>query len=357
LVSATNGKSTTSALLAAGASHLGTLCLNREGGNMEEGLVASLDAQRGTEYAVLETDEAYLKVIAEATRPEVIVLMNLTRDFLERGIEAKKLAQHFKDTLAVITWPCTVIANVDDPLVAWSVKDFSNVVWVAGQDRWRADAVLCRDCLAALEWDGPHWSCPSCGFSRPEPAWTFDDDAVAHGPGIDEQLTIAVPGRAAISNAVFALAGAVALGADPARAVSAMSSVLDVDGRYQPKTWGQHEVRLLLAKNPASWDVTLELLGKSESQPAFAVYGRGGGGGHDTSMMWDAPFEELAGRQVLMTGSRRADLAQRLAVAGGTPLMGSDDPLESLKLLPSGKVDIVCNWPAFVDLATRLGRS
>ena len=123
LVSATNGKSTTATLLAAAVRALGPTAFNATGANMEEGLVVALDADRRAPYAVLETDEAYLGVVVDATRPQVLVLMNLSRDFLERGVRAKKLAAHWRETIAGIDWPCIVVADTDDPLVAWSVRD------------------------------------------------------------------------------------------------------------------------------------------------------------------------------------------------------------------------------------------
>ena len=136
LVSASNGKSTTAALLAAAVSRLGPTAYNENGSNMASGLVVALEAERNTPCAVLETDESYLGPVTAATRPRTIVLLNLSRDYLERGVRYKPLARHWRETLEAVDWPLTVVANADDPIVTWAVQPAEDVVWVAGGDEW-----------------------------------------------------------------------------------------------------------------------------------------------------------------------------------------------------------------------------
>jgi len=362
LVSATNGKSTTSTLLAAAVATLGPLAFNRTGANMEEGLVVALDADRTARHAVLETDEAYLGVVAKATRPRVVVLMNLSRDFLERGVRAKRLAQHWRTTLAGIDWPCTVVADCDDPLVAWAVAAAPQVVWVAGEDTFFDDAQLCRTCLVHLTRDEVSWSCPVCGFARPTPQWSLtrvDGVLTANGPGTTVALPAALPGHAAAVNALFALAAAVELGVPPHVASAAIAEVENVDGRYAPRPFGDKSVRVLLAKNPASWTESLSTVTAPDSAGralVLAMHGRGAGGGQDTAMLWDAPFERLTGRSVTAVGSRGAELQLRLTVAGVDVDYAGSDIVAALRALPPGDVDLIGNWPAFNAVLDVLGR-
>ena len=68
LVTGTNGKTTTTRLIAAGLSVLGVgVASNSFGANMEEGLTAALGQARDAPYAVLEVDEKYLPRVIEAT--------------------------------------------------------------------------------------------------------------------------------------------------------------------------------------------------------------------------------------------------------------------------------------------------
>jgi lipid II isoglutaminyl synthase (glutamine-hydrolysing) len=362
LVSATNGKSTTATLLDAAVRTLGPTAFNRTGANMEEGLVVALDADRTAPHAVLETDEAYLGVVVEATRPEVVVLMNLSRDFLERGVRAKRLAQHWRTTLGGIDWPCTVVADCDDPLVAWAVSAAPRVVWVAGEDTFVDDAQLCRTCLVHLARTEDGWSCPLCGFARPLPQWQLtrvDGVLTAAGHGTTVALPAALPGHAAAVNALFALAAAVELGVSADRAAAAIAEVENVDGRYAPRPLGDKSVRVLLAKNPSSWAESLATVTASDSTGralVLAMHGRGAGGGQDTAMLWDAPFERLAGRSVTAVGSRGAELELRLAVAGADVSYAGPDILAALRALPPGNVDLIGNWPAFNAVLDVLGR-
>jgi UDP-N-acetylmuramyl tripeptide synthase len=328
---------------------------------MEEGLVVALDVDRTAPNAVLETDEAYLDVVVRAARPHAITLMNLSRDFLERGVRAKKLASLWRTTLDTIDWPCTVIADADDALVSWAVRDFPDVVWVAGEDTFTSDAALCRRCLVRLDRSAaPDWRCPSCGMARMDPDWWWQD-GVAVGPHGPTPIPSALPGHAAQVNALFALASAVAMGVTPSAAATAIARVENVDGRYLPHSVGDHDVRVLLAKNPASWteSITTLLEGKQDNAArsiVLAMSARGGGGGQDTAMLWDAPFERLAGTTITVAGSRRDELALRLAVAGVDVQRGDDDVMEAVRSRPAGPVDVVANWPAFNAVLDHTGR-
>ena len=66
LVSGTNGKTTTSHLVAAAVRTAGRVAHNAGGSNMADGAVAALAEARDTEYAVIEVDELHLAAVAEA---------------------------------------------------------------------------------------------------------------------------------------------------------------------------------------------------------------------------------------------------------------------------------------------------
>ena len=352
LVSATNGKSTTSRLLAEALGTVGAVAYNATGANMAEGIVTTLDADRRAPYAVLETDEAYVGPIAQATRPRAILLMNLSRDYLERGVRSKALARHWQASLAALTWPCTVVANADDPLVALSVRDYGDVVWVAGGMWWDVDGEVCRTCRVRLRRSGEDWSCATCGLARAAPAWRVVEGRV-RGPGLDLPLDLRLPGRTSASNALFALAGAAALGVDPARALAAIARVDDVDGRWRPRSIDGRVVRLMLSKNPSSWNEIIERAAGG-SDPLVVVMEARGGSGKDCAFLWDAPFERLAGRTVVAAGNRAADVALRMHVAG-LDVRVVPDPAAAIRSLPPGTVDVAANYPAFLALAATLG--
>lgn len=357
IVSATNGKSTTTALLAAAVRTLGPVAHNDGGSNMESGLIVALDGARRAPFAILEADELYLGPISRATRPRVLTLMNLARDYLERGVRYKRLLRHWRETFVRIDWPITIVANADDPLVVWSLRPVLGtieVVWVAGGHRWAGDGLVCRDDLVALERsaDGVDWWCPVCGQRRPAAAWSLVD-GVVHGPGlgagVDVRHELGMPGEVNEVNALFALVTAVQLGVLPGAAAHAFRGVVDVDGRYGRRTLDGREVRLLLSKNPASWQETVEVLEGSSDAIVFDITARGDLNARDTSFVWEAPIERLAGRRAIATGVRAHDIALRLELAG-LQVTAIPDPFEAIRACPIGPVTVATNYPAFLEL-------
>src|SRR5712692_2253797 len=120
LVSGTNGKTTTTRLLRAALSTQGPVITNMLGANLPPGLAAALaGGPDNAGNAVLEVDEAWLGRVAAASNPRVVVLLNLSRDQLDRNNEVRRLAATWRATLAGQTGPRTahVVANADDPLV------------------------------------------------------------------------------------------------------------------------------------------------------------------------------------------------------------------------------------------------
>jgi UDP-N-acetylmuramyl tripeptide synthase len=366
LISATNGKSTTAALLASAVrATLGPAVHNDGGSNMAAGLIVALGADRGARYAILEVDELYLGPLSRALRPRVITLMNIARDYLERGVRYKRLLRHWRETVARIDWPCTIIANSDDPLVVWALRGPRGprppeLVWVAGGHRWAGDGMVCRDDLIALRTDPEStppgdWWCERCGQRRPEATWTIAD-GVVHGPpsspGAEPlaiQLDIGMPGDVNEVNGLFALVTAISLGAPAEASAAAFPLVAEVDGRYGRRVIEGRSVRLLLSKNPASWQETVDVAAAADEPLIFDITARGDLNARDTSFVWEAPIERLAGRAVIATGVRAHDIALRLEVAG-LDVRAIADPLEAIRACPPGPVTIATNYPAFLEL-------
>jgi UDP-N-acetylmuramyl tripeptide synthase len=140
-------------------------------------------------------------------------------------------------------------------------------------------------------------------------------------------------------------------------AADRIAEVENVDGRYARRRSGDHAVRVLLAKNPASWAESLATV-QEDRKPSLllAMASRGSGGGQDTAMLWDAPFELLAGRQVTTAGSRGDELALRLAAAGVVARRGGADVVAEIAAQPPGDVDLIANWPAFNAVLDHIGR-
>src|SRR6202165_3723389 len=252
VVTGTNGKSTTTRMTAAALGTLGPVATNAEGANMDAGLVAALAGARDAGLAALEVDEMHLPHVAAAVDPRVMVLLNLSRDQLDRVGEINTIERTLRAGLARHP-DAVVVANCDDVLMTSAAYDSRNVVWVAAGGGWSGDSVSCPRSGEVIVREQTHWYSTGTDFKRPSPQWWFDDDNIYGPDGLSLPMRLALPGAVNRGNATQAVAAAVALGADPVAAVAAVSGVDEVAGRYRTVRLGEHTARVLLAKNPAGW--------------------------------------------------------------------------------------------------------
>jgi UDP-N-acetylmuramyl tripeptide synthase len=356
LVTGTNGKTTTTKLITAALAPLGgEIASNIYGANMEAGLTSALSRAPDARVAVLETDEKYIPAMIKATRPAVVVLLNLSRDQMDRAAEIWLLARRWREALENAP-DCRVVANADDPLVAWAASSARNATWVAAGQRWREDSWCCPHCGAHLLRDGDDWSCKECGLRRPPVSWLLYDNEVIDPTGRVTPLDLALPGRANRSNAVIALAVAEAFGVHITQALRELRAVTSVAGRYTQVNRRGCDIRLLLAKNPAGWLEALDVMAPAPTPILLSVNAQGPDG-RDTSWLWDVDFRRLRGRHVLVGGERRLDLAVRLeADEVAFRLVKDIDEAIDAALTVAPNLEVLANYTAFQHYRVALGR-
>ena len=306
LVTGTNGKTTTTRLITAALESLGKqVASNAFGANMEAGLTAALGRAQDAPFAVLEVDEKYIpsgagrdggaggRPAQPQPRPD------------GPGGRIWLLARRWRDALADAP-DCRVIANADDPLIAWAASAAKQVTWVAAGQRWREDSWSCPECGSHLNRDDLDWRCGECGFARPSVSWVLDGMDVVDPSGRQYELDLALPGRANRANAVVALAVAETFGIDAERALPRLRAVTSVAGRYTTVQRRGRNVRLLLAKT-RGWLEAFDVLGPAPRPVLLAVNAQGPDG-RDTSWLWDVDYRLLRGRPVFAAGERRLDL-------------------------------------------------
>ena len=355
LVTGTNGKTTTTRLITAALGALGQdVASNAFGANMEAGLASALGRAPDAPYAVLETDERYLPAVIEATRPRVVVLLNLSRDQMDRAAEIWLTARRWRQALGDAEG-CLVIANADDPLIAWAASTAPRVTWVAAGQRLHEDSWCCPECGSHLRRDELGWRCGECGFDRPSTRWVLSEDSVIDDSGQLRELALALPGRANASNAVIALAVASYFGADIDQALPRLRDVKSVAGRYTQVQRHGRLVRLLLAKNPAGWLEAFDVLAPSPVPVLLAVNAQTPDG-KDTSWLWDVDYRVLHGRPVYVAGERQLDLAVRLE-ADQVPFELVDGIDDAVGRVDGGELDVIANYTAFQQIRAMLGRA
>jgi lipid II isoglutaminyl synthase (glutamine-hydrolysing) len=138
--------------------------------------------------------------------------------------------------------------------------------------------------------------------------------------------------------------------------VAAVSRVDEVAGRYRTIPVGAHTVRMLLAKNPAGWQEALSMVDKDAAGVVISVNGQVPDG-EDLSWLWDVRFERFEehfkGIPVVAAGERGTDLAVRLGYAGVEHTL-VHDTLAAIASCPPGRVEVVANYTAFLQLQRRI---
>lgn len=346
VITGTNGKTTTNALVTGMFSVEQRILTNAEGANMTQGIVTAL--LRGTSWfgrlksrtAVFEVDEATLPLIASALPIKVVAINNVFRDQLDRYGEVdgaiQKLKQGLRQTHAL------VVANGDDPLarhIALTHAGRSVYFGLAEQhaavtDRYAPrDGAFCLSCGAPLIYDGVFYGqlglyhCSGCDFYRPVPDYTGayrGRDLTVTQKGLPP-VTFRLPVRGVfnIYNALCAIAVARACGLSADAIVAGLAQFESPLGRMQTYETTPESV-LNLIKNPTGCDTVLQTLAtEAGGQVMCIAINDLAADGRDVSWLWDADFElvpdTLVPAHIVVSGYRAEDMALRLKYAGYPP--------------------------------------
>jgi UDP-N-acetylmuramyl tripeptide synthase len=345
VVSGTNGKTTTTALCAAGWG--GDVTTNDTGANMPAGHVAALAGSTNSKV-VLEVDEAWLADVVRSTKPKVVVLLNLSRDQLDRANEVRQMAERWRQCfVSSENSRVVVIANANDPMVVYAALDAPHVLWCDVPTSWTLDAQSCPRCTLPLTRTQDSWSC-SCGLAKPTPLTTTLGPRLRVGEQTFD-VDLSIPGDFNRANAVMAATALTQVGVALGDSLPRMKAVTGVAGRYTIRSWQGHRVRLLLAKNPAGFDALLSTVPSGNSDVWVAINANIADG-RDPSWLYDVAFEKLVGHRVWCFGDRRLDLATRLDYAGVDYQIA-----EQNQTLPvaSEPVDLLANYTAFQQWMAR----
>jgi UDP-N-acetylmuramyl tripeptide synthase len=352
VVSATNGKTTTTAMAAAILRRSGTSVVhNSEGANMAGGVATTLlqAARAGRriegQLGLFEVDELWLAPLVRELRPRTIALGNLFRDQLDRYGELEAIADSWQ--AAIATSDACLVLNADDPLVAdlgrarpagapeplyFGVEDRSLALPGLAH---AADAKHCRTCGAPYTFDAVllghlgHYHCASCGAERPAPAVSASDVRLRgvraavftlRTPEGEAEVELALPGLYNVYNALAAAALATSLGIPLETVCAGLGDTRAAFGRAETlQLGGRRELRILLVKNPAGANEVLRTLAlEAGEHDLLGILNDNIADGRDVSWIWDADFELLARRvrRATCSGSRATDLATRLKYAG-----------------------------------------
>lgn len=345
LVTATNGKTTTTSMAASILRGRFALAHNHAGANLASGVASTLVAARSAELGLLEADEAGFPELSRALAPRAVVLGNLFRDQLDRYGELETIAEKWRRAMRALGPDCVVIANADDPRVVDVVdgraqlRTFGIDDPTAGTARpaHASDARTCFKCGAALEYNVAyvghlgHWRCSACNAERPTPSYVARDieqhdlDGVRFRlstPAGDTQVELAIPGLYNVYNALAAAGLGHVLGLAPQEIAAGLAAFEPAFGRLERVAIGEKTALLLLAKNPAGANEVVRTLARAPKLPAVVLALNDDiADGRDVSWIWDVELEELMPRvgRVIASGSRAEELALRFKYGGFSP--------------------------------------
>lgn len=351
LVTGTNGKTTTTKLIAAALEAGGERVLsNRTGSNLRRGVLSALIAGvdlRGRPRATIglfEVDEASLRRVAPELEPRHIVVLNLFRDQLDRYGELDTTAALIGEGIAATE--AQLYLNADDSLVASLARyarspervhyfGIEGLPAVAATAHAMAkDSDRCPVCGSRLVFARVfyghigHYTCPNGDFARPQPGVAVTSVSETGLGG--SRFTVAIssrrydmqlplPGTYNLYNALAMLALGSGLGLEPAVLGGALERATAAFGRVEQVEIRGRRLYLLLIKNPAGFTQVLEtfLLGVERPHVLMAIHDNHADG-RDVSWLWDVPLELLARTKprVWVVGIRGADMALRLHYAG-----------------------------------------
>jgi UDP-N-acetylmuramyl tripeptide synthase len=321
LVTGTNGKTTTTKMLAAILrAHGKRVFTNPTGSNFTRGVISAmlgdlpLHGRLDADVAVLELDEWHALQFARVVRPSHALLLNVARDQLDRFAEIDMTARLLA-TLATQT-TTGVVLNRDDSFVARVRGQLNQDVAVAyfGIDPesaaelpplHEADVRFAENLfLPDLTKDD--------GLLLPESSRRF---RISLGGEEIGPLELRQRGLAAMINATAAVTTARFVLRDrfsPVATAEALRTVRPPFGRGEVINAGGQPLELVLVKNPAGFTVAL---GTYHAEPATTMIAINDdyADGQDVSWLYDVSFESLRDHGVaIASGVRAYDMALRL---------------------------------------------
>ena len=361
IVTGTNGKTTTSGFISAILGDAGLrVWRNREGSNLMRGVASSLVIRAlpnghlrrsGRAISIFEVDEAVVPQMVKTIPPRVAVFTNLFRDQLDRYGEVDSVVARWHSAVKALPTDTTLVLNADDPTTAHLGELFTGSVLYFGIDDPTLDHLFqqsaserhqvidtrtCPHCGSEYSYTlrfyshMGHYSCPNCERARPQ-ADVRVTKVLSDGfdrlhmhvvtPKREGDIVIPLPGLYNIYNALAAIAASQALAIDWKPIVTGIEQFKPMFGRGERVQIEGRTLRLLLAKNPTSFNEVLRtLFNENEETPRYMllVLNDNTADGRDISWIWDVDFERMVRQTspIVLGGTRALDLALRLKYAG-----------------------------------------
>lgn len=373
-VTGTNGKTTTTSLLAHVLSESGkTVVWNRMGANLMDGattsfvLAAKRNGRLDADYACIEVDEMASVKIFPKIKPDCVLVTNIFRDQLDRTCEVDITCGQIQKAMAAVP-EAKLITNCDD-ICSYTLADgCKNPKLTYGIGERIADdmpagtgeSVFCPSCGCKLEYDFVHYGqlgvyhCPECGLKRPEPDMTVTDVEFRDGA-----YSFTIDGRRIESGAqapynvynTLSVYTALCAVDGPRDQFERAIRIFDYGNRREcAYQIDGARVQLYLAKNPVGFQQKIFLIRRDPNPKDIVIQINDTVlDGEDVSWLWDVDFSYLheAGVASIVTvGTRGTDMEVRLKYEDIASRCGRDirETVEELTRRGSRNLYIITNY-------------
>lgn len=363
-VSGTNGKSTSSGLLASILSNAGMkLVHNRQGANLLPGITACVvDASSWTgkldaDYCLFEIDEAALPVVAKEMPIQHVLVTNLFRDQLDRFGELDTTARLI--SAGIRQNNSSAVLNADDPNVAQMVPECERLFYGiknldtsgdkcgveaanSAADANTTELSYCAKCGEEYSYtlrvygQLGHYHCKACGNTRPEPEVYAENVQLTptssqftlHYLDKRAEINLPLPGMFNVYNALAAAALSFKLQVPPDQISKGLNQYSTLFGRSEKVQLNGKQILIQLIKNPAGASQAVRAAASDPQGKYLIAINDNYADGRDVSWLWDADFERFAGSAgpFVVSGQRCYDMAVRLKYAGVDPSLITVEP-------------------------------
>ena len=349
LVTGTNGKTTTSLMIAEAMKKAGyNYFANGTGANLLNGITAEFACNTDSfgnnkfEYAVIECDEASLKYVAPLVDPKVIVVTNLFRDQLDRYGEVMTTLAKIKEAIVQVpnavlclNADCSLTSSLADEVENRCIFFGMNDTSIKHDDKELSDAPRCIKCGHEYQYHYRTYGhlgdfyCPECGYSRRLTDVSIEkivklgadhSEVLLKDMKALQTLTVALPAVYNLYNAMAAYSAFEAMELDTESMINSLGSMSSAFGRMEKFDLEGTKVQMVLVKNPAGCNKALDfLLNVEEPFRLVFILNDGYADGKDISWIWDTNYEKLIHqsnlKEIVVSGDRRDDMALRIKYA------------------------------------------
>ncbi|MFA6981442.1 MAG: MurT ligase domain-containing protein [Patescibacteria group bacterium] len=318
LLSGTNGKTTTSKLLAHilnGASF--KIVSNTSGANLKNGVVSSILLSSSlkslaVDYGVFEVDEFALSEVLKDLTPNVLILLNLSRDQLDRYGETDIILEKWKKSLSELSASTVVVVDEDQLEIRELCRSYSGKVDYFGSDNSYLKNTALKGMFNARNINAAVLACKNLGLAEEDILPALKTFKPAYGRG--EKIG------------------------------------------YLGKNY-----HILLAKNPASFNYNLDAIKTSEFDfsTLLLVLNDNIPDGRDVSWIYDIDpvslRETFKGKNIYFAGSRSKDMALRLKHSGVSfseehTFGNLKDAFAALSKIDADEILVLPNYSAMLDV-------